>query len=293
MAVAYSGRAGAAGSTSLGGKSRLAPARGRRRAYPGRRRGHGDRRGDRLLRLRHQPPRRGHAVQRPARRDRPAHRHPDGRLSRRRPSSSSNWRGRSAASAACSTAQWRPSRSCWRRSASIGRSPASATAIPTATSSTSRATREGGLDTKLVDRRNGGRRVTWTRRDKDGAVVGTRRGCQRYLRSAHARLVPGRDERGACVLDHALHLLHGEAAGHHLRAAAIRGEPAAGRGAGHRHRAQRAQHLPQEPGDRPAWQGSGDRRQGSRDRLSRPTAGSPIPRKARRCRSSTSSAIRC
>ena len=32
---------------------------------------------------------------------------------------------------------------------------------------------QGGLDTKLVDRRNGGRRVTWTRRDKDGAVVGT------------------------------------------------------------------------------------------------------------------------
>jgi adenylate cyclase len=31
---------------------------------------------------------------------------------------------------------------------------------------------EGGLDTKLVDRRDGGHRVTWTRRDKDGAVVG-------------------------------------------------------------------------------------------------------------------------
>jgi class 3 adenylate cyclase len=32
---------------------------------------------------------------------------------------------------------------------------------------------QGGLDTKLVDRRGDGHRVTWTRRDKDGAVVGT------------------------------------------------------------------------------------------------------------------------
>jgi class 3 adenylate cyclase len=32
---------------------------------------------------------------------------------------------------------------------------------------------EGGLDTKLVDRRDGGHRVTWTRRDKHGGVVGT------------------------------------------------------------------------------------------------------------------------
>jgi class 3 adenylate cyclase len=31
---------------------------------------------------------------------------------------------------------------------------------------------QGGLDTKLVDRRGGGHRVTWTRRDKDGAVIG-------------------------------------------------------------------------------------------------------------------------
>jgi len=32
---------------------------------------------------------------------------------------------------------------------------------------------QGGLDTKLVDRRDAGHRITWIRRDKDGAVVGT------------------------------------------------------------------------------------------------------------------------
>ena len=30
---------------------------------------------------------------------------------------------------------------------------------------------KGGFDTKLVDRRNGGHKVTWTRRDADGNVT--------------------------------------------------------------------------------------------------------------------------
>jgi adenylate cyclase len=32
---------------------------------------------------------------------------------------------------------------------------------------------QGGFDTKTIDRRNGGHRVTWARRDSDGKVVGT------------------------------------------------------------------------------------------------------------------------
>ena len=50
---------------------------------------------------------------------------------------------------------------------------ASATPIPRATSCSCCATRSGGFDTKTIDRRNGGRRVTWVRRDAEGTVVAT------------------------------------------------------------------------------------------------------------------------
>ena len=113
-------------------------------------------------------------------------------------------------------------------------------------------------------------------------MVETARGSHRHLRSAHAPLVHRRDERGTrrsgprptvfftLRRPGITYALPHYAANRRL--VAVLGVDI---------ELSRAQHLSQEPRDRPARQGAGDRRQGPGDRLSRPTTGSPTPRKAR------------
>ena len=140
---------------------------------------------------------------------------------------------------------------------------------------------QGGFDTKLVDRRGGGHRVTWTRRNEEGEAVGD----DRRIPATPSIRAPGRGIIGAMnegrpfwTTPYVFFTL--KRPGITLRPAAIRRRPAAGRGAWHRHRALRAQHVPQEPRDRPARQGAGGRRQGAGDRLPVRQLATPIPRRA-------------
>ena len=54
---------------------------------------------------------------------------------------------------------------------------------------------KGGFDSKTIDRRDGGHRVTWTRRDAEGNGGRHRRRSRRHVRSANPAVVPGRRAR--------------------------------------------------------------------------------------------------
>ena len=130
--------------------------------------------------------------QRPDHRDRPAGRRTDAFLPARRPSSSSSSPMPPRPVAASSRAVPRSSGSPPRAGRASLLPRRSATPIPRATSCSCCATTRGGFDTKTIDRRNGGHRVTWVRRDAGGQGDRDRGGSGRHLRSAHATLVPGR-----------------------------------------------------------------------------------------------------
>ena len=133
---------------------------------------------------------------------------------------------------------------------------------------------QGGFDTKTIDRRNGGHRVTWDRRD--GAKARWSSTEEDPGDTFDPRTRPwyqGAEKHAEAVLDRHLPVLHAEEARPHLLDAAFRQRRQAADRARRRYRARHALRLPEAAQHRRQRQGADRRSARPRRRLSRATSG--------------------